>query len=154
MAAERRDVMRSVMRNADQLDRSALAAMCEELAARAGEASERRWWAHARYVGQGHELDVPVTPDDDGAAIAERFGTLHSARAGFTLERPVEIVSFRHAAFGATRAAPLTVARDAGASKSVAGPAIVALPDAAMRIEAGWKAAALPSGGYMVERGK
>ena len=154
MAAERRDVMRSVMRNADQLDRSALAAMCEELAARAGDASERRWWAHARYLGQGHELDVPVTPDDDGATITERFGTLHSTRAGFTLERPVEVVSLRHAAFSDTRHGPLTVASDAGGSKSVAGPAIVALADAAMRIEAGWKATALPSGGYMVERGK
>lgn len=152
MAAERRDVMRSVMQNTDQLDRTALAAMCEELATRAGDARERRWWVHARYLGQGHELDVPVTADDDGAAIAERFGTLHSARAGFTLERPVEIVSLRHAAFGATREARLSGTPSGAPPGSVAGPAIIALPDAAMRIETGWKAAALPTGGYMVER--
>ena len=152
MAVERRDVMRSVMRKAEQLDRPALAAMCEELSGRAGDARQRRWWVHARYAGQGHELDVPVTADDDGASVAERFNTLHSARAGFTLERPVEIVSLRHAAFGAQREAPLSVAGSKGAAGPVVGPAIVPLPDAAMRVEPGWKASALPTGGYMVEK--
>jgi N-methylhydantoinase A len=152
IAAERRDVMRSVMRRADEVDRAALAAMCEELAARAGDADERRWWAHARYVGQGHELDVPVTPDDDGAALAARFATLHSARAGFTLERPVEVVSLRHAAFGPAREARLGAEAKGDAAEPVRGPAVIALSDAAMRVEAGWSAVALPSGGYMVER--
>jgi N-methylhydantoinase A len=151
MAAERRDVMRSVMRNAADLDRAAISELCNELAERAGDAAERRWWAHARYAGQGHELDVPVTADDDGAAVAERFGRLHSARAGFTLERPVEIVSLRHAAFGAQREAKLAPAGNtSGPSRK--GPAIIPLPDAAMRVEAGWSATALRMGGYMVER--
>ena len=152
MAGERRDVMRSVMRNADQLDRAAIATLCDELAVRVGDAAERRWWAHARYVGQGHELDVPVMREDDGAAVAERFGTLHAARAGFTLERPVEIVSLRHAAFGTPREARL--AAGDGQSKPIVGPAIVGLPDAAMRIEEGWTGTPLSAGGYMVERGK
>jgi N-methylhydantoinase A len=153
LAAERRDVMRSVMRHADQVDRRTLAAMCDELAARAGDAVNRRWWAHARYVGQGHELDVPVTPDDDGSAVATRFAALHAARAGFTLERPVEIVTLRHAAFGAAREARL--ARENGsATTHVRGPAIIPLSDAAMRVEAGWSAGALPTGGYMLERAK
>jgi N-methylhydantoinase A len=153
LAAERRDVMRSVMRPTDQIDRTTLAAMCQELAARAADAVDRRWWAHARYVGQGHELDVPLTPDDDGVAVAGRFATLHSARAGFTLDRPVEIVSLRHAAFGAAREARL--AREgADAPPPLRGPAIVPLPDAAMRLEAGWSAAALSTGGFILEREK
>ena len=154
IAAERRDVMQSVMRPADELDRTAIAAMCEGLAARAGDGAERRWWVHARYVGQGHELDVPVTPDDDGAAIASRFGTLHSARAGFTLERPVEIVSLRHATFGAVRAARPTRPVEGDGGAPVRGPAVIPLPDAAMRVDSGWSAAPLPTGGYMMERVK
>jgi N-methylhydantoinase A len=150
IAAERRDVMRSVMRKAADLERATVAAMCEELATQAGDAVERRWWAHARYVGQGHELDIPLTPDDDGAAVAARFAQLHATRAGFTLERPVEIVSVRHAAFGASREASLGVAD--GAAPPIEGPAIVPLPDAAMRVEAGWRATALPTGGFIVER--
>ena len=151
LAAERRDVMRSVMRPADHLDRPGLAAMCDELAGLAGAAEGRRWWAHARYVGQGHELDVPVTPDDDGRAIAARFATLHSARAGFTLERPVEIVSLRHAAFGPAREARLT-SDPARSAAPVRGPAVLSLPDAAMRVEAGWSAVPVPTGGWLMER--
>lgn len=142
------------MRPAEQLDRKAVAAMCDELSTRAGNGAERRWWAHARYVGQGHELDVPVTPDDDGGAIASRFATLHSTRAGFTLERPVEIVSLRHATFGAAREAHLAKPVEGGAATPVRGPAVVPLPDAAMRVDAGWSAVSLPTGGYMMERVK
>ena len=152
MAPERRDVMRSVMRPADQLDRAGVTAMCEELAGKAGDGAERRWWAHARYVGQGHELDVPVTPDDDGVAIASRFAELHTARAGFTLERPVEIVSLRHATFGAPREARLPKTTATASAEPIRGPAAVPLPDAAMRVDAGWKATPLPTGGYLMER--
>src|SRR5688572_2589344 len=121
IASERRDVMRSVMRRADELERATVKAMCDELAGRAGEGAERRWWVHARYVGQGHELDVPVTPDDDGGAIASRFAALHTARAGFTLERPVEIVSLRHATFGTPREAR-PVAATAISAARIRGP--------------------------------
>jgi N-methylhydantoinase A len=152
IASERRDVMRSVMRHADQLDRATVETMCEELAARAGEGAERRWWVHARYVGQGHELDVPVTPDDDGAAIASRFAALHTARAGFTLERPVEIVSLRHATFGVAREARLVPATAGGSPDRIRGPAVIPLPDAAMRVDPGWTASPLATGGYLMER--
>jgi N-methylhydantoinase A len=103
-------------------------------------------------VGQGHELDVPVTPEDDGSAIATRFAALHEARAGFTLDRPVEVVTLRHAAFGAAREARLT----SGASrpsKALRGPAIVPLDDATMRVGEGWTATSLAAGGWMLERG-
>jgi N-methylhydantoinase A len=152
IAAERRDVMRSVMRRAEELSCERLAAWCDELASRAGGAVARHWWAHARYVGQGHELDVPVTPEDDGSAIATRFAALHEARAGFTLDRPVEVVTLRHAAFGAAREARLT----SGASrpsKALRGPAIVPLDDATMRVGEGWTATSLAAGGWMLERG-
>jgi hypothetical protein len=92
-----------------------------------------------------------VTPEDDGAAIATRFATLHATRAGFTLERPVEIVSLRHAAFGAAREARLTGPR-AGGSSPLSGPAILPLDDATMRVEEGWTATALAGGGWMLER--
>jgi N-methylhydantoinase A len=151
IAAERRDVMRSVMRRAEELSCERLAALCDELASRAGGAVSRRWWAHARYVGQGHELDVPATPADDGATIAMRFAALHEARAGFTLDRPVEVVSLRHAAFGAARDARLTSTVPRGSTPLV-GHAIVALGDATMRVEEGWTATALPGGGWMLER--
>jgi N-methylhydantoinase A len=151
IAAERRDVMRSVMRRAEELSCERLAALCDELASRAGGAVSRRWWAHARYLGQGHELDVPVTPEEDGAAIATRFAALHDARAGFTLERPVEVVSLRHAAFGAAREARLTGAGSAP-SRPLSGPAIVPLDDATMRVEEGWTATTLAGGGWVLER--
>lgn len=151
IASERRDVMRSVMRHAEQLDRAAIASMCEELATRTGDGVQRRWWVHARYVGQGHELDVPVASDDDGAAIAARFATLHSARAGFTLERPVEIVTLRHASMGAAREARLSI-ETGETSTPVRGPAVIPLADAAMRVDSGWIATAVPTGGYMIER--
>jgi N-methylhydantoinase A len=151
IAAERRDVMVSVMRRAEELSCERFAALCDALASRAGGAVSRRWWAHARYLGQGHELDVPVTPEDDGAAIATRFAALHEARAGFTLERPVEVVSVRHAAFGAAREARLT-GTGSTRSKSLSGPAIVPLDDATMRVEKGWTATALAVGGWMLER--
>ena len=151
LAAERRDVMCSVMRLADQIERDRLAAMCDELATRAGHAVDRRWWAHARYSGQGHELDVPITREDDGASVATRFATLHASRAGFTLERPVEIVSLRHAAFGAAREARLT-SDGASARAPLQGPSVLALANAAMRVETGWSAAPLPIGGWMLER--
>jgi N-methylhydantoinase A len=151
IAAERRDVMRSVMRRAEELSCERLAALCDDLASRAGGADSRRWWAHARYVGQGHELDVPVTPEDDGTAIAKRFAALHAARAGFTLERPVEVVSLRHAAFGPAREARLT-RTPAAAPAVLSGPVIVPLDDATMRVEEGWTAAALAGGGWLLER--
>jgi N-methylhydantoinase A/oxoprolinase/acetone carboxylase beta subunit len=150
IAAERRDVMRSVMQRAEELSCERFAAMCEELASSAGGAVSRRWWAHARYVGQGHELDVPVTPEDDGVAIAARFAALHQARAGFTLERPVEVVSLRHAALGAPRDARLT--SDTRSESRRSGPAIVPLDDATMRVGRDWTATPLSFGGWMLER--
>jgi N-methylhydantoinase A len=165
MSAERRESMASVMREAAALGRDELARRAEELARRAGAGDHaRHWWARARYVGQGHELDVPFAPGDDGSCLAARFAELHAARFGFTLDRPVEIVSARHAAVGAGRDVRLErrgesrwepeAMVDGGAPLDavVRGVAVIALPDATLLVPGGWTARSLPIGGWIVER--
>jgi N-methylhydantoinase A len=164
IAAERREAMASVMRHATALTPADTRALCDVLAQRAGAGPERRWWARARYVGQGHELEVALSPGDDGAALATRFAALHAARYGFTLDRPVEVIGARHAASGAAReprlvrhGAPAWTADDyvdTGAPLDVAvrGRAVIALPDASLLVAPGWTARALPIGGWMLER--
>jgi N-methylhydantoinase A len=125
---------------------------------------ERRWMARARYVGQGHELDVPVHAGDDGATIAERFGVLHAARNGFTLGAPVELVGLRHIASGAPH--PVRFARhertawrdghrvdDGGIfAAELGGGDVVALPGATLRLTDGWRGTPHPTGGWLLER--
>lgn len=165
LAAERRESLASVACLARRLDAGALEALTRELAARAGAGAVRRSWARARYAGQGHELEVPIEPGDDGGRLAERFAAAHRERFGFTLARDVEIVSARHAASEAPRdvalVRPAGVAGwDAGAMRdcggagdaTVRGPATVTLPDATLLVAAGWTARTLPIGGWLVER--
>jgi N-methylhydantoinase A len=171
-APERREALASVLRPADALGAADVAALVDALAGRAGAGAERRTWARARYAGQGHELEVPVGPGDDGPTLGARFAELHRRRAGFALDRPVEVVSARHAASTPgraprfARAAPAggrppapagagEVARwadaQAGADTVVRGPATVALADATVLVPGGWAARALPTGGWLLE---
>ncbi|HUF25384.1 MAG TPA: hydantoinase/oxoprolinase family protein [Gemmatimonadaceae bacterium] len=168
LSAERRESMRSVMRSASELDSGAVASLADALAADAGDprggAASRQWWMRSRYAGQGHEMEVPFAPGDDGQVVMQRFAGLHARRVGFALDRAVEVVSARHAATGAARdivlqrrAAPAwrdDRREDDGSITDavVRGPAVVALPDATLRVAAGWTARALPIGGWMVER--
>jgi N-methylhydantoinase A len=166
ITAERREQLVSVLRRASELDGREMAELLERSASGVaqGEHWERRWMARARYLGQGHELDVPVHPGDDGAAIVERFGALHGARNGFTLEAPVEVVGLRHVASGAPH--PVHFARhersawredhrvdDGGtfAAELRAGD-VVALPGATLRLTAGWRGAPHPTGGWLLEQ--
>ncbi len=163
MAAERREALASVMRRAETLTESEIRSLAESLARRAGGGAERRWWVRARYEGQGHELEVPFVPGEDGPVLATRFAALHAARYGFTLDRPVEVIGARHAASSAPREARLA---RRGASRwdrdlvdtggpleaTVHGPAVITLPDAALLVAAGWTARALPIGGWLLER--
>ena len=170
-AAERRESVRSVMRRAAELDAASVRAVERALADVAGAGDVRRSWARVRFEGQGYELEVPLADGDDGARIAERFVTAHRARFGFGLERPVEIVSARHAASGATRSLRLSresVPAGAGSwngargaaryddgsplSLTLRGPATVVLSDATLLVAAGWTARALPIGGWLLER--
>ncbi|MEJ7809392.1 MAG: hydantoinase/oxoprolinase family protein [Gemmatimonadaceae bacterium] len=164
MAAERREAIASVMRGASELDGAAVGALAHGLAERAGPGQTREWWARVRYRGQGHEVEVPFAPGDDGGTVAARFATLHEDRFGFTLDTPVEVVSARHAALG--RARELRLARvgqsawsaermaDSGAALDVAvrGRAVISLPDSTLLVTDDWRARALPMGGWLLER--
>ena len=163
LAAERRDGMTSVMRRTDTLTGGDITALCTSLAARAQAGATHRWWARARYEGQGHELDVAVSPGDDGAVVGSRFAATHQLRHGFTLERAVEVIGLRHAATSVARTARLArrghaswdAARvDSGGDvdATVRGPAVITLPDASLLVEEAWTARALPIGGWLLER--
>jgi N-methylhydantoinase A len=54
-----------------------------------------------RYVGQSFELSVPVSLGLESVAAVERaFNDVYAARYGAATDRPIEIVSYRLAAFG------------------------------------------------------
>ena len=164
VSPERREAMASVMRFAGALDADVVRALSDDLDERCGPLPRRERWLRARYAGQGHEMDVPFAPGDDGAAIAARFAGLHAERVGFTLDRPVELVSARATASGDavearlarrgessfTLSDPFDDGGELGAT--VRGPATIALPDATLLVRAGWTARALPIGGWLVER--
>ncbi|HEX6599427.1 MAG TPA: hydantoinase/oxoprolinase family protein [Gemmatimonadaceae bacterium] len=166
ITAERREQLVSVLRRASELGRGDVAALLERAASGIAHGAqwERRWMARARYLGQGHELDVAVHRGDDGAAIVERFGALHRARNGFTLEAPVEIVGLRHVASGAPHA--VQFARHEGSAwrdeqrvddggtfaAELGGGDVAALPGATLRVGAGWRGAPHPTGGWLLEQ--
>src|SRR4030095_5376582 len=54
-----------------------------------------KFFGRARYVGQGHELDVEISSALGSEAMKDRFGARHEERFGFTLDRDVEMVSIR-----------------------------------------------------------
>ncbi len=168
MTAERREGMVSVMARSDDTDAGALApAMRGAEAQCAGEPGwSRRWFLRARFVGQGHELDVPASPGDAPAEIRHRFAELHRSRVGFDLPVDVEIVSARCAVSDAPRAVRLERHGGAGwdaasltdgggpCEVTLAEPRSVVLPDATMLVSPGWTARALPMGGWMLERAR
>lgn len=166
ITAERRERLISVLRLASELDSSAVEALMASSAASvvAERAWDRRWTARARYAGQGHELDVPVQRGDDGATIAQRFGTLHLERNGFVLGTPVEIVALRHVASGNPH--PVRFGRHGGSAWradhrvddggtleiELHGGDVVALPGATLRVTEGWRGVPHASGGWLLER--
>jgi N-methylhydantoinase A len=165
LAAERREALASVMLPAIELTRERIGELVGRLRARAGPAVTEESWLRARYSGQGHELEVPVTTEMNGDIVAERFVEVHARRFGFTLELPVEIISARHAASGEAREARLARRdasvwrmsagmRDDGGSfdATVDGRATIALPDATLLVERGWVARPLAMGGWEMVR--
>ena len=105
-----------------------------------------------RYVGQGHELDVPALPGDDGAALRTRVSALHAVRNGFTLDAPVELIGVRHVASGPAH--PISFARDPAdqSTTRLTGPAVVTLAGATLRIADGWIAEPHATGGWRLTR--
>lgn len=153
MTPERREAMASVMRplrawSSD--DRSAVLASLSAQLARALKA--RTWLARMRYVGQGHELDVPLKPGDSTASILRAFSRLHQQRYGFVLtEAGAEVVSVRHIGMGKGR--KVRFERESQpAMRRVTGPASVPLPDATLFVARGWRARLLGSGAWRMER--
>jgi N-methylhydantoinase A/oxoprolinase/acetone carboxylase beta subunit len=166
ITAERRERIVSVLTLAAQLDSDALGRELVRAAGGvvAGADWDRRWVARARYVGQGHELDVPVLPGENGSALTTRFATLHAQRNGFTLDAPVEVIGVRHLASGPSH--PVRLERT-GSSQwrddhrlddgrrfdaRVVGPAVIVLPGATLRIAPGWHGTTHVTGGWILER--
>ncbi|HEX9565413.1 MAG TPA: hydantoinase/oxoprolinase family protein [Gemmatimonadaceae bacterium] len=164
VAPERRAAMGSVMRTLGELSVETLAALSDELAARAGSAHPAAFIARMRYRGQGHELEVPYDRGADPPTLRARFAGMHTSRYGFQLELPVEVVSVRCVRSGEPQAVHLarrgstswsadTGHDDGGAFEAtVRGRRVVVLPDATMLVPAGWTARALPIGGWLIER--
>jgi N-methylhydantoinase A len=150
LARERREAMASVMQRTDS---PALASLDGLTSALSGRLNGDRHWTHAstaraRYVGQGHELDVPVAAGNVEATAAQ-FEAMHESLFGYRLQRPVEIVSVRHTVSGVGRAVKL---ESHVAGKTLPGPASLALPDATMYVAPGWTARSLEIGGWLLER--
>ncbi|HEY2898605.1 MAG TPA: hydantoinase/oxoprolinase family protein [Gemmatimonadaceae bacterium] len=157
IAPERRDALASVMRRAHALTAADTRELDALLLARAGARSrdahaprDTQRWLRARYLGQGHELEIPFAPGDEGAQLIARFGAEHEKRMGFTLDQEIEVIGARIAVSSAVREPALSAAHPE--DESIRGPAVVALADATMFVADGWTARALPIGGYLVER--
>ena len=156
IAPERRDALASVMRRAHALTAADTRELDTLLVARAGaragtgDATATQRWLRARYVGQGHELEIPFAPGEAGAALLTRFAAEHEKRMGFTLEQEVEVIGARIAVSGAAHEPALAAPRFAGETRR--GPDVIALADATLFVADGWSARALPIGGYLVER--
>ncbi len=159
IAPERRDALASVMRRAHALTPADTRELDSLLLARAGahggvegagSARVTQRWVRARYSGQGHELEIPFAPGDDGGVLVPRFAAEHEKRMGFTLEREVEVVGARVTISGAAREPKLAAPHFADETRR--GPDVIALADATLFVPDGWTARALPIGGYLVER--
>jgi len=156
IAPERRDALASVMRRVHALTQADTRELDAVLAARAtggahrGDARATQRWLRARYVGQGHELEIPFAPGEDGVVLDTRFAAEHEKRMGFTLDREIEVIGARIAVSGAAREPRLAAPHFADETRR--GPDVIALADATLFVPDGWSARALSIGGYLVER--
>ncbi|MFM8781281.1 MAG: hydantoinase/oxoprolinase family protein, partial [Gemmatimonadota bacterium] len=164
IAPERREAAMSLLERLDALPVVRWRDACAALAAQV-DGAERSWSLRVRYLGQGHELTIAVTPDDAPQALIDRFTAAHRARYGFMLPQPVESVALRHVASTPgvaarfardTDAAPFDAERaiDHGGSADITihGPRSILLPDATAWIAEGWVATPLAIGGWMLRR--
>ena len=125
----------------------------------------RTFTARMRYVGQGHELDVPLAHGDDALALTSRFTALHRRRNGFTIAANAEVIGIRHTASGPTT--PISFSRSATSTWTAAtrtddggtfdarviGPSVVTLRGATLRITRGWVGVPHITGGWILTRG-
>ncbi|MDB4906300.1 MAG: Hydantoinase B/oxoprolinase [Gemmatimonadetes bacterium] len=143
VTAERREAMQSVGKSLGDMEDHALTALRASLHGMVDAPEEwtRESLVRARFVGQGHEIDVPLLEGDSLELLAARFLERHEARYAFVLGRDIEIVSARHAAFGE----PITIDTSRDGSENDAEHATVLVAD-------GWTARELQSGGMILER--
>ncbi|MCC6929231.1 MAG: hydantoinase/oxoprolinase family protein [Gemmatimonadaceae bacterium] len=164
VAPERRLGMVSVMATLDALPAGELARLALDAERRAGGSGTPQFVARIRYRGQGHELEVPVAPGEEGEVVSARFARAHLARYGFVLETPIEMVSLRCTTSTDAPAVSLrrrgpnrwregTFVDDGGAlATTVTGRAVIALPDATLLVAEGWRARSLDMGGWLLEQ--
>jgi N-methylhydantoinase A len=77
------------------------AATTAEIVAAGHEPQRTELWVDARYVGQSHEITVPLAPGSGFEAIVDAFEAAHLRRNGFSRKGdPVEVVTVRSATFG------------------------------------------------------
>jgi len=155
MTPERRERMMSVMLSLDAWTDDERVAVLEDLAAHndsaSGNARKHTWFARMRYLGQGHELDVSMTPTATRKAVADGFVSAHDARYGFRLDATIEVVSVRHVTEGPARRITLE-AEKRPMTRRLVGPASLALADATLHVAKGWKARLHQTGSWLVER--
>lgn len=159
MTPERRETMASVVKRLDDWSGQAQSAVLDDLEERAWPQAQeprprtRSSFARMRYVGQGHELDVPLESKHKRETLKEAFARLHQQRYGFTLPYATEVVSVRHVAEGTGRRVRLKRGRDGEPTiKRLKGPRPLALPDATLFVAKGWRARLLAAGAWLVER--
>jgi N-methylhydantoinase A/oxoprolinase/acetone carboxylase beta subunit len=100
-----------------------------------------------RYLGQAHELTVPLRPR---ASLARRFHARHRERYGFDDPAAgIEVVSVRTSIVAP--GAEFTLARVA-ATPAVHGPASVPLGGSTLWVAPGWTARRRPDGSWRVAR--
>lgn len=155
MAPERRErISNCVVALASWSDEAMHTTLREAAEALGGGSADTSWWLRTRYVGQGYELDIPVSLQDRVSDVIARFADRHRERTGYELPRDVECISLRTAVQHA--AWPAVFERAAGDAAAMAqpldGPAVIALPDATLHVASGWRATALDVGGWMLER--
>jgi N-methylhydantoinase A len=167
ITSERRERMISFLARVRELDVPHISAALDDAARGVADdpAWRRTWTARMRFVGQGHELDVPLSHADDAESLTSRFVAQHERRNGFTIAADVEVIGIRHTASGSptpisfTR--PATSLWDIGTriddggtfDAHLVGPAVVTLRGATLRIARGWIGVPHATGGWLLTRG-
>ena len=163
---ERRERMIILMSRVGELSAERIAGALDAAASdAAGDSSwTKAWTARMRYVGQGHELDVPLSHGDDGPSLTARFVALHQRRNGFTIAADVEVIGMRHTTSGPPT--PISFSRtitstwnaktridDGGTFDArIVGPAVVTLRGATLRIASAWTGVPHATGGWLLTR--
>jgi N-methylhydantoinase A len=141
---------------------------------------EFSYFVDARYVGQGYELRVPFGPQDDVAALAEKFHALHAQQYDHSFpSNKVEAISFRltarhprpalDAAPAATSTGGVTGARritldgatasydlyqrdDLPVGFTIDGPVVLVEATTSTPVPPGWRLAVLDNGAVKMTR--